>query len=340
MVGIEAHLDKLQSLLQLEYEDGAMIVGIFGPAGIDKTTIARALHSRLSSSFDLTCSMENIRGSYDSGLDEYGLKLRLQEQLLSKTLNQNVMRIFHLGTVKERLCDLKLLTILDDVNDVKQLEALANETTWFGPGSRIIVTTEDQVLLQQHGFDITYHVDFPSREEALEILCRYAFRQSSSPVGFEQLPERITDLCSNLPLGLRVMGSSLRGKNEDDWEVILHRLENSLDQDVERVLRVGYDSLHDYDQSLFLHIAFFFNYEDDNHVIAMLADSNLDVSLGLKTLAYKSLIHVESNSSSLSHVLLDCFTMEVGERMLVKEVHKSKMEVGFVVNKFGSLIHT
>nr|QOE89068.1 truncated DM10 [Arabidopsis thaliana] len=148
MVGIEAHLQKMQSLLHLDYEDGAMIVGIYGPAGIGKTTIARALHSRLSSSFQLTCFMENIRGSYNSGLDEYGLKLRLQEQLLSKVLNQDGIRINHLGAIPERLCDQKVLIILDDVEDLQQLEALANETNWFGPGSRIIVTTEDQELLE------------------------------------------------------------------------------------------------------------------------------------------------------------------------------------------------
>ncbi|CAF1721836.1 unnamed protein product [Brassica napus] len=42
MVELEAHLEKLKSLLHLE-KDGAMIVGISGPAGIGKTTIVRAL---------------------------------------------------------------------------------------------------------------------------------------------------------------------------------------------------------------------------------------------------------------------------------------------------------
>ncbi|KAL1225326.1 Disease resistance protein RML1B [Cardamine amara subsp. amara] len=303
MVGLEAHLTKMQSLLHLNY-DGAMIVGICGPAGIGKTTIARALHSRLSNSFQLTCFMENIRGSYNSGLDEYGLKLCLQEQLLSKILNQNGKRIYHLGAVPERLCYQKVLIILDDVDDLKQLEALANETNWFGPGSRIIVTTEDQEILEQHGINNTYHVDFPTAEKARKIFCRYAFRQSSAPSGFENFLERVPKLCSNLPLGLRVMGSSLRGKKENEWEVILHRLENSLNRDIEGVLRVGFDNLHENDQSLFLHIAFFFNYADNDHVMAMLADSNLDVILGLKTLAYKSLIQKSTEGKIVMHKLL------------------------------------
>ncbi|CAH8382640.1 unnamed protein product [Eruca vesicaria subsp. sativa] len=304
MVGIEAHLDKMQSLLHLDEDDGAMIVGICGPAGIGKSTIARALHSRLSSNFQLCCFMENIRGSCNSGLDEYGLKLRLQEHLLSKILNQNGVKLFHLGAIQERLCDLKVLIILDDVDDLKQLEALADETNWFGPGSRIVVTTEDQEVLEQHDINNTYIVDFPSKVDARQIFCRSAFRQNSAPQGFEKLVERVVNLCSNLPLGLRVMGSSLRRKKVDDWEGILQRLENSLDQKIDGVLRMGYDSLHKDDQFLFLLIACFFNYQDDDRVKAMLVDSNLDVRLGLKTLVYKSLIQISAEGTIVMHKLL------------------------------------
>lgn len=49
------------------------------------------------------------------------------------------------------------------------------------------------------------------------------------------------------------MGSSLREKNENEWDAVVHRLETSLDRDIfERALRVGYDSLHENDQILFL----------------------------------------------------------------------------------------
>ncbi|KAL0794128.1 hypothetical protein Bca101_065505 [Brassica carinata] len=309
MVGIEAHLDKIQSLLHLDDdddddEDGAMFVGICGPAGIGKTTIARALYSKLSSSFQHSCFMENLRGSCNSGLDEYGLKLRLQELLFSKIFNQNGVKLFHLGAIQERLCDLKVLIILDDVDDLQQLEALADKTNWFGTGSRIIVTTEDRELLEQHNISNTYIVDFPTQVDARQIFCRFAFRESSAPYGFEKLVERVLNLCSNLPLGLRVMGSSLRRKNVDDWEGILQRLENSLDRKINGVLRVGYDSLHKDDQFLFILIACFFNYQEEDRVKEMLGDSNLNVRLGLKTLECKSLIQISAERAVMMHKLL------------------------------------
>ncbi|CAA7053844.1 unnamed protein product [Microthlaspi erraticum] len=315
MVGIEAHLRKMESLLDLAY-DGVKMVAITGPSGIGKTTIARALHSRISNRFRLTCFVENLRESYHSGFDEYGLKLGLQKQFLSNILNQERISISHLGAVKQNLGDQRVLIILDDVNNIKQLEALANDITWFGPGSRIVVTTENKELLQQHGINNTYHVGFPSREEALVILCRYAFRQSSPPHFFEGLARRVTELCGNLPLGLRVVGSSLRGKNEDEWEEVIQRLKTIIDhQDIEEVLRVGYESLHEKEQSLFLHIAVFFNYRDGDLVRAMFAgNNNLDIKHGLKILVDRSLVYMSTNGEIVMHKLLQQVATKAAHR--------------------------
>ncbi|KAG7584709.1 NB-ARC, partial [Arabidopsis thaliana x Arabidopsis arenosa] len=315
MVGLEAHLREMEALLDLE-NDGVMIVAISGPAGIGKTTLARALHNQLSNKFQLACFVDNLRVNYNSGFDEYGLKLHLQEQFLSKVLNQNGMKICHLGAIKENLSDQKVLIILDDVNNLKQLEALANETTWFGPGSRIVVTTENRELLQQHGINNTYHVGFPSRQEALLILCRYAFRQTSPHHGFKVLAERITELCGKLPLALRVVGLSLRGKNEDEWEDVISRLETILDRDIEDVLRVGYDGLDENEQTLFLHIAVFFNNEDGDIVKAMFDDGNLDVKRGLKILVNRSLIN---NCSLTGNIVMHKLLQQVARQAIHKQ---------------------
>ncbi|CAA7053866.1 unnamed protein product [Microthlaspi erraticum] len=306
MVGIEAHLQKMQSLLDFKNESEAMIVGIYGPLGIGKTTIARALHSRFSSSFPLSYFMENLSGIYNSNrdLDDYGLKMLLEKQLLSNVLKEDCIRIEDLGAIHRGLYDKKVLIILDDVDDLQQLKALAKKTNWFGPGSRIIITTEDKELLEKHGIEITYHVEFPNDEEARQIFCRYAFNQSSALEGFDELVERVRKLCSNLPMGLRVMGSSLRRKKEEDWEYILHRLENSLSPKMEGVLRVGYKTLDEDEKFLFLLIAFFFNYETEDHVMAMLADNILDYRPVLKALADKSLVQITTKGQVVVHKLL------------------------------------
>ncbi|KAG7548806.1 Toll/interleukin-1 receptor homology (TIR) domain [Arabidopsis suecica] len=293
MVGMETHLRKLNSLLCLECDEVKMI-GIWGPAGIGKTTIARALFNQLSTSFRFICFMGNLKGNYKSivGVDDYDSKLCLQNQLLSKILSQRDMRVGNLGAIKEWLQDQRVLIILDDVDDIEKLEALAKEPSWFGSGSRIIVTTEDKKILKAHWVDTFYLVDFPSEEEALEILCLSAFKQSTVRDGFMELANKIVEFCGYLPLGLSVVGSSLRGESKHEWELQLSRIGTSLDRKIEDVLRVGYDKLSKKDQSLFLHIACFFNSKKFDHVTTLLADSNLDVSSGLKTLVEKSLISI------------------------------------------------
>ncbi|XP_020872799.1 LOW QUALITY PROTEIN: disease resistance protein RML1A [Arabidopsis lyrata subsp. lyrata] len=293
MVGMETHLRKLNSLLCLECDEVKMI-GIWGPAGIGKTTIARTLFNQLSTSFRFICFMGNLKGKYKSvvGMDDYDSKLCLQNQLLSKILGQRDMRVHNLGAIKEWLQDQRVLIILDDVDDIEKLEALAKEPSWFGSGSRIIVTTEDKKILKAHWVDRFYLVDFPSEEEALEILCLSAFKQSTVRDGFMELANKIVEFCGYLPLGLSVVGSSLRGESKHEWELQLSRIGTSLDRKIEDVLRVGYDKLSKKDQSLFLHIACFFNSKKFDHVTTLLADSNLDVSNGLKTLVEKSLISI------------------------------------------------
>ncbi|KAF8081484.1 hypothetical protein N665_0884s0012 [Sinapis alba] len=314
MVGLKGHLEKIKSLLILEnYEP--MTLGISGPAGIGKTTIARALYNQLSPDFSLRYFMENVGGSYRNiGCGDHGSKLRLQEQLLLNILNQTNMNICHLDVLSERLCNQKVLIILDDVDSLDQLDALAKDIYSFGPGSRIIVTTKDQEILQTFGTNNIYYVGFPSNGEALEISCRYSFRRSSPKYGFEKLSIRVTELCGNLPLGLRVVGSSLHGKSRDEWEVIVNRLETSLDGDLERVLRVGYDSLHEKDQALFLHIVVFFNYKDEGYIKSMLGDCNLDVEHGFRNLVNRSLIDISTNGDIVMHNLLQQMARQVIQR--------------------------
>ncbi|XP_010511292.1 PREDICTED: disease resistance protein ADR2-like [Camelina sativa] len=319
MVGLDGHLTKMESLLNFSYV-GVRIVGISGPAGIGKSTIARALHNRFSNRFQLTCFMDNFKENCKIGVDDIGLKLHLQEQLLSKVLNLNGIKICHLSVIQERLHDKRILIILDDVGSLVQLEALAN-IDWFGPGSRVIVTTENKEILQQHGINDIYQVGFPSKSEALCIFCLSTFTQTSPSDEFMQLTNEVVKICGNLPLGLHVLGSSLRGKSKADWVDELPRLKNCLDGRIESVLKLGYESLHEKDQVLFLLIAVFLNYAHVDHVITMLAKTDLDVSLGLKILAKRYLIQRKSNIVVMHHLL------QVMARQVISKQERSKRHI-------------
>ncbi|KAG2272874.1 hypothetical protein Bca52824_067429 [Brassica carinata] len=327
LVGIGTHTKEIESLLALE-SDEVRMVGIWGPSGIGKTTIARALYKKLSSKFTHAACIESIEGKFEQNYrDAHAFKLHLQEQLLSKTLNQKGLKVDHLGVAKARLKDKKVLVVLDDVDDLKQLEAMTDKTCWFGPQSRIIITTKDKKLLVAHEINHIYQVGFPSTSEALEILCLSAFRQNSPSSGFEDMAIEVTRLAGSLPLGLCVFGAYLRGMSRDHWINALPRLRTSLDGEIGKVLRVSYEALCEEDQGLFLHIACFFKGERINDVVDCLAESRLNVNHGLQVLFDKCFISKDESGRLVVHNLLEKLAKEIVRKQSVSDPGKRQFLV-------------
>lgn len=68
----------------------------------------------------------------------------------------------------------KALIIVDDVDEVEQMEALCDRT-WFGPGSRIIITSTDEHVLRRYA-DKIYQVKLLTNDEALQLFGWKAFQ--------------------------------------------------------------------------------------------------------------------------------------------------------------------
>ncbi|KAL0792995.1 hypothetical protein Bca101_064372 [Brassica carinata] len=308
-VGIEDHIAKLSVLLQLEAEEVRM-VGLWGSSGIGKTTIARVLFQRLSRHFqgrifiDRAFIYKSMEIFNRANPDDYNMKLHLQRNFLSEILGKVDIKINHLSAVEERLKHHKLLIFIDDLDDQVVLDSLVGQTQWFGSGSRIIVVTNDKHFLRGHGIDHVYEVCLPSEDLAVEMLCRYAFRENSPPEGFEELVAEVADHVGRLPLGLSVLGSSLRGRDKEYWVDLLPTLQTGIDGKIERTLKVSYDGLSNKgDKTLFRHIACLFTGEKVTYLKLLLADSGLSINVGMENLADKSLIHVREDHVEMHRLL-------------------------------------
>ncbi|XP_023638545.1 disease resistance protein RPS6-like [Capsella rubella] len=308
-VGMEDHIAKMSVLLHLESEEVRM-VGIWGSSGIGKTSIARALYNQLSRRFQGSVFIDRAFVSkntsmYDSANpDDYNMKLYLVSSFLSKILDIKDIRISHLGAMGEMLNNRKVLIFIDDIDDQMVLDTLAGQTQWFGRGSRIIVITKDKQFLRGHKINHIYEVCLPSKELALKIFCRSAFGKTSPPDGLMELASEIALCAGNLPLGLKVLGSYLRGRDEEDLIDMLPRLQNGLDGKIEKTLRVSYNGLDNQkDKAIFRHIACLFNGENVNNIKMLLVGSGLDVDIGLKNLVDKSLIQVRDETVEMHSLL-------------------------------------
>nr|AXU93667.1 RPP4/RPP5-like protein [Arabidopsis thaliana] len=302
LVGIEDHIEAIKSVLCLESKEARM-VGIWGLSGIGKSTIGRALYSQLSSQFPLRAFLTY---KSNSGSDVSGMKFSWQKELLSEILGQKDIKIEHFGVVEQRLKHKKVLILLDDVDNLEFLKTLVGKAEWFGSGSRIIVITQDRQLLKAHEIDLVYEVKLPSQGLALQMISQYAFGKDSPPDDFKALAFEVAELAGSLPLGLSVLGSSLKGRDKDEWVKMMPRLRNDSDDKIEETLRVGYDRLNKKNRELFKCIACFFNGFKVSNVEELREDDG-----GITMLSEKSLIRITLDGHIEMHNLLEKLGREI-----------------------------
>nr|AXU93616.1 RPP4/RPP5-like protein [Arabidopsis thaliana] len=302
-VGIEDHIKAVKSILCLESKEARIMVGIWGQSGIGKSTIGRALFSQLSSQFHHRAF---ITYKSTSCSDVSGMKLSWEKELLSEILGQKDIKIEHFGVVEQRLKHKKVLILLDDVDNLEFLKTLVGKAEWFGSGSRIIVITQDRQLLKAHEIDLVYEVKLPFQGLALQMISQYAFGKDSPPDDFKALAFEVAELAGSLPLGLSVLGSSLKGRDKDEWVKMMPRLRNDSDDKIEETLRVCYDRLNKKNRELFKCIACFFNGFKVSYVKELLEDD-----VGLTMLAEKSLIRITPDGYIEMHNLLEKLGREI-----------------------------
>ncbi|XP_023730866.2 disease resistance protein Roq1-like [Lactuca sativa] len=156
-----------------------------------------------------------------------------------------------------RLCYIKVLLVLDDVDNPKQLEVLAGD--WFKDRSRIIIKTRDEKVMLAHGLNAKWihDVDFLSDEEAMRLFSRYAFKRYIPDQGFEKLSSKVVRYSAGLPLTIKVLCSHLCSEEVVVWIDALKRLETIPSLETLEVFQISYDGLEDDLKEIFLDVACF-----------------------------------------------------------------------------------
>lgn len=301
LVGLESRVEAINSLLCLGSLDVRMI-GIWGMAGIGKTTIAKVVYERFYTQFEGCCFLSNVREQSQ----KYGLPY-LQTELLSQILKEKnpSSRLLNKGinSIKDVLHSRKVLIILDDVDRQQQMEDLVGDHNWFGLGSRIIITTRDRHLLTYQEVDATYEAKKLDNDEALKLFCVHAFRHKHGVEDFRQLCSHALNYTKGLPLALKVLGSSLYAKSKDEWKSELNKLKQFPNKEVQNVLKTSFEALDDNEQNIFLDIAFFYKGHDKDFVGEILDSSGFFFSIGIRNLEDKSLITILENKLCMHDLL-------------------------------------
>ncbi|XP_060668154.1 disease resistance protein RUN1-like [Ziziphus jujuba] len=254
LVGIQKRIEKIESLLCIGSPNVRMVC-VWGMGGIGKTTLATAVYNSLYSQFEGGYFLANIREESK----RYGLN-HLAKKLLSGLLKEAYL---DMGTpfvgsnfVEKQLPRKSVLVVLDDVNNSKQLEYLAGEHVWYGPRSKIIVTTRDKQVLSKNAQSIDeveiYEVEKLDCDEALELFHLNALRNNSLATDYADMSDQAVAYANGISLALKVLGSFLCSKSKEEWESALFKLIVVPNMEIQNVLRLSYEGLADREKEIFL----------------------------------------------------------------------------------------
>ncbi|XP_039165792.1 TMV resistance protein N-like [Eucalyptus grandis] len=318
LVGLVDQERDLAELLDVKNPD-VRLIGIYGMGGIGKTTFAKYIFNKLSSHFGRCCSfLENVR---ESMLTEDGI-VRLQKKVLSDIVGSGYVEKVEdkeKGTRRlgEILCTNKVLVVLDDVNNKELIKNLTGNYSLYS-GSRIIITTRDTTIFQVDEFKgriLQYEMPKMGNNLALQLFCRHAFGTDFPSNNYRSLSSDILSLLGGLPLAIEVVGSLLKGKDENFWNETLDRLRKVPEKEIQEKLKISYDGLDKYQQQIFLDIACFFSNENKTDAIYMWTDYDLYPQRGIHVLTSRCLIKILDNDTLWMHDQL----IELGRQLVRQE---------------------
>ncbi|GKB60902.1 disease resistance TIR-NBS-LRR class family protein [Tanacetum coccineum] len=294
LVGMETRVKDVVSYLEIGIDEVRML-GIKGMGGAGKTTIARAVFDHVSADFEAKSFVENVREVSNGSVS--GSK-NLQEQVLSDVVNERVtLNGVNDGKdmMKRRMRGKKFLLVLDDVDHIDQLKALAGEPKWFKLGSRILITTRDEQVLVAHRVNMIHDIVLLSKQEAISLFSRHAFGRENPLQGYEELSGKVVSYAAGLPLTLEVLGSFLCGKDRLEWVDAIDRLKRIPLKDILEKLELSYISLEDEYKEIFLDIACILKGGYKEKAIKCLESCGFHARIGLKVLEQRSLITISKD---------------------------------------------
>ncbi|KAK7379668.1 hypothetical protein VNO78_34357 [Psophocarpus tetragonolobus] len=212
----------------------------------------------------------------------------------------------------KRMGNKKLLVVLDDIDTSEQIKYLVGKPICFGERRRVIITIRYKHVLKSGGVGQIYEAMLMDPRDSLKLFCLNAFDGNQPEKGYEKLSKEVVKVAGDNPLALTVLGADFHSRRTiKSWECALSKIKKYPIQKIQRVLRYGYDELHDVEKEAFLDIAFFYKEEDKDYVIRELDAYGFHGTSAIDILQQKALITISNDNKIHMHELIGEMGLEI-----------------------------
>nr|VDC80928.1 unnamed protein product [Brassica rapa] len=285
MIGMDTQVDEVLSLLRIESLD-VRGIGIWGTAGIGKTAIAEKIFRRISVQYKTCVFLKNLHEQ----VEEKG-QVAMREEFLSKILEveASLLRIFDINKsfLRSKLRCKKVLVVLDDVNDCKDIETFLGDLKYLGGGSRIIITSRNRRVFVQTEMDHIYEV------KPLDISSSLRFLDdgtSMTSANYRKQSLELVIYANGNPEVLHYMKSRF----QKEFDQLSQEVLQTAPICIPRILRSCY-GLDENEMNILLDIACFFRKMDRDGVAMLLDGCGFFAHVGFRNLVDKSLLTISHN---------------------------------------------
>ncbi|XP_057852035.2 disease resistance protein RUN1 isoform X2 [Cryptomeria japonica] len=301
-VGLDEAVNDFEraTIQSAENNHRVQIVGLWGMGGSGKTTLAKHFYNNKYKTMERFGFLFDVREAAAKG-ELHNKQKELLEGLGLRGVQVNSIEVGK-DMLASELRSVRVLIVVDDVDDVEQLDALLPNTDSLGWGSLVVVTTREFEVLRSWGISTVYKMKPLDPHYAEQLFCWHAFLQSSPFQGFESLVKSFLNVCDGLPLSLKIFGAQLYGNSSKDyWKHQLDKISRILPKNVIGRLKVSYDALDDEEKEIFLDIACFFIGEKKNLVINVWDGSKWNGLHCWERLFNKCLVELDDNDHIRMH---------------------------------------
>eukprot|EP00253_Pinus_taeda_P007810 PITA_07810 len=316
--GLVEKIEDMERMVLLQQQSQkTKVVGIVGLGGVGKSTLAKEFFNRHTSNYDRYCFLSDVR--------ETAAKNSLTSLQTKLLKDLTYLKDVQISNTDEGIEELRKhlsshprsLIVLDDVDHIDQLDALFSPVKdTIEASSLILVTSRNRDVLTSSGIleASIYRQTGLNPQQSRALFCSHAFDQSCPVMGFEPLVEDFLNFCDGLPLSLKVIGASIRGKDTLFWKRQLDKIIRILPTDIHSKLKISYDSLDKEEQQIFLDVACFFIGENRDTAIRRWNGSGWDGWLGLRNLENRCLVEIDRKECIRMHDHLRDLGRDVAEK--------------------------